>query len=143
MASDQHQIISGLIVRRMKFQGYTEICSFDGMVRDGYFSEYNSPVTIGRHRPDCISFNPMTGKYILGEAKTLADLYSERTREELEDFTGCCLRYDEFDKVIFGIPSNAEAVALKIIQSLPAENKNKIELFKYYEAIDEESEFFS
>jgi len=131
-------MICGLIVRKMKGQGYTQLCGFDGAVRDGYFSEFPQPPQVGRHRPDCISYNPLTKKYAIGEAKTSADLSSDRTREELIDFSDYCLANDNYDKVIFGFPSSSEKLVIKIMDKMKKENRGRIELFVYFEEIDDD-----
>lgn len=138
MASDQHQIICGLIIRMMKAQGYTQVCGFDGVIRDGYFSDCDAPPTIGRHRPDCIAYNPTTRKYAIGEAKTASDILSERTEEELIDFTNQCIGDERYDKVIFGFPSRSEPQVKKLMERLEQTNKKCIEFFKYPEELDDD-----
>lgn len=123
----------------MSEYGYDHVLAFDGEVRDGYFAEYPRPVSIGRHRPDCISANN-NGKMAIGEAKTESDLSSERTYEELFDFTTACCNSDEYEKLFFGYPSTCSTLVKRLMFKLPEINREVIITMEYPIALDDQNE---
>ena len=139
MASAQHQFICGLLVRKMSTYGYN-LLYFDGKVRDGYFKEYPAPPSIGRHRPDCISIN-RDGKMAIGEAKTIDDLNSQRTYEEIMDYTTVCKNDPLYEYVFVGFPIEGESLFEQLCYRLPEKNRNYIVPMKYYSDLDDEDEF--
>lgn len=138
MASVQHQLICGLLVRKMATYGYN-LLYFDGKVRDGYFEEYPIPPSIGRHRPDCISINE-NGKKAIGEAKTADDLNSIRTYEELLDYTTVCKNDPSYEYVFVGFPIEGELFFEQLCDKLPEANRSFIVPMKYYSDLDDEYE---
>ena len=139
MASEQHQMICGLLVRKMANLGYTNLIAFDGEIRDGYFREYPRPVPIGRHRPDCIATN-LQGKKAIGEGKTSSDIYSDRTRDEIIDFTTACLIDNDYDLLFLGYPRSCQLEIQKIIFQIPEINRKKIVHLKYSIELDDQNE---
>ena len=81
MASKSHQLIAGLVVRKMRIKGY-EIVSFDGNESLISTISLDAPPTIKRHKPDIIGINIKDKKICIGEAKTDSDLSSRRTKEQ-------------------------------------------------------------
>lgn len=140
MASAQHQFICGLLVRKMATYGYVELISFDGTVRGGYFGEFPVPETVGRHRPDCISINK-NGNKAIGEAKTVNDLVSERTYEEILDFTTICMNDPSFDLVFLGFPEEGELYFEQLFDKLPENNRQYVVPMRYYSELDDCDEF--
>ena len=141
MASRQHQLICGLLVRKMATFGYADVVSFDGMIRDGYFKDYPLPPKIGRHRPDCISVNKK-GKKAIGEAKTSEDLKSDRTYEEIFDFTTVCRNDTEYEHVFIGYPIEGELYFEQLYHRLPEPNKKYIVAMRYNSDLDDEDDDF-
>lgn len=140
MASSQHQLICGLLVRKMATCGY-DLLYFDGVVRDGYFKEYPIPPSIGRHRPDCISINK-NGKMVIGEAKTVDDLSSKRTYEELLDYTTVCKNDPSYERVFIGYPIEGELYFEQLCNKLPEINRDFIVPMKYYSDLDDDDDEF-
>jgi len=61
---------------------------FDGLeILNAAYQGYEKPYKIGRHEPDIIAQNPKTEVVSIGEAKVCADLESEKTQEQFEDFS--------------------------------------------------------
>lgn len=139
MASKQHQLMCGMLVRKMATLGYTDVVSFDGMIRDGYFKDYPLPPKIGRHRPDCISVNKQ-GKKAIGEAKTCEDLKSDRTYEEILDFTTVCKNDAVYEQVFIGYPIEGELYFEQLYYRLPKSNRKYIVPMKYNSVLDDEND---
>lgn len=126
MASRNHQIILGLIARKIRLKGY-EIVSFDG--DESLISDLllKSPFPIKKHRPDLIAVNVQENKICIGEAKTSSDLISVRTKRQFTDFASI----DESNslikcELIIGIPQSAEKKLKKLLTSLNLINKSNV-----------------
>ncbi len=75
---DEHQrLVNSLIVAFQK-EGYT--------VQQAVGGSYQDPYKIGKHEPDIIARNE-DGLIIVGEAKTIDDISSERSKEQYLDFS--------------------------------------------------------
>jgi hypothetical protein len=124
MASKAHQMILGLVARKMRQRGY-EIVSFDG--NENIISNISLSVTptIKRHKPDIIGVNFKTKKICLGDAKTLSDIDSLRTKEQFTDYSNLVTKNKKTCEFIIGIPKSAEQKLLKILQELGINEKNK------------------
>jgi len=111
-------MLVGLIGRKMREEGYN-IVAFDGneYLFDG--QKLKVPVTIKKHRPDLIGFRFETKEVCIGEAKTERDLYSERTREQLLDYSNSIgISSGENIRIVLGIPKSAEEVLLNLLHKL-------------------------
>jgi hypothetical protein len=118
LPSDIHQLLVRIVTQKMVFDGF-HITHWEGKqsaIVGGGEIDLPIPFKIGRHRPDVVGFNKQCKIVGVGEAKTLLDLDSIRTGEQLVDFSSaytaksniCC-------KFYFAVPSNA---LLKIKQLL-------------------------
>jgi len=126
MPSRLHQMIVGLIGRKMRERGY-EIVAFDGneYMFDG--QEVKIPPAIGRHRPDIIGYDFETKGICVGEAKTQGDLSSSRTREQLHDYSTVRMHSDGQNmEIILGIPKSAENDLIRLLKRLGLYGKNYI-----------------
>ena len=118
MPSKLHQMIVGLIGRKIREKNYT-IVAFDGneYLFDG--SKLDTPPTIKRHRPDIVGFKSDTKEVCVGEAKTKEDLFSNRTREQLLDYSDTkCVSTGKNIEIIIGIPKSAEVDLIKLLKKL-------------------------
>jgi len=113
MASEKHQIIAGLIARKMRQEGY-EIISFDGNEKIVSDIALHIPPYISRHRPDIIGVDFESKKLCIGEAKTNLDLKELRTKEQFLDFSGITAKGAPV-KLIIGIPQSAENILLDLL----------------------------
>lgn len=104
MASKKHQFIIGLIIRKIRENGFTVI-SIDGKTLGSFGLKSELPPKIMRHRPDVIAINE-DGKICIGEAKTENDINNVRTSEELIDYANIELNGQRCD-VIIGIPQKS------------------------------------
>jgi len=128
MPSKFHQMIVGLIGRKMREKGYS-IVAFDGdeYLFDG--QKLNIPFVIKRHKPDIIGFKYDTREICVGEAKTREDLFSKRTREQLLDYSMAkSLTSGKNIEIIVGIPKSAEKDFSKILKGLDLDGKEYISL---------------
>jgi hypothetical protein len=126
MASRNHQIILGLIARKIRLKGY-DIVSFDG--NETLISDLllRSPFPIKKHRPDLISVNILENKICIGEAKTSSDLNSVRTKRQFSDFASINESNSLIKcELIIGIPQSAEKKLKKLLTSLDLINKPNV-----------------
>ncbi len=118
MAKKFHQMIVGLIGRKMRDKGY-EIVAFDGneYMFDG--QKLNIPIPIKRYRPDIIGFKFETKEICVGEAKTSGDLFSKRTKEQLLDYSSTkSFSTGKHIEIIIGIPKSVEGDLIRLLKEL-------------------------
>jgi len=118
MPTKLHQMIVGLIGRKMREKGY-DIVAFDGneYLFDG--QKINIPPSIKRHRPDIVGFKFETKEICVGEAKTNKDLFSKRTKEQLLDYSNIKgLSTGKHIEIILGIPKSAEEDLIRLLSEL-------------------------
>ena len=126
MPSRLHQMIIGLIGRKMREKGYT-IVAFDGndYLFDG--QKLNIPPLVKRHRPDIIGLKFETREVCVGEAKTREDLFSQRTKEQLLDYASTKgVLTGKNAEIIIGIPKLAEKDLIKLLKELKLFGKDFI-----------------
>ncbi len=118
MASTAHQLILGLVARKMREKGY-EIVSFDGneaLIGDTHLE---MPPPVRRHRPDIIGVNMQTGQISIGEAKTSTDLDCSRTKEQFADYSSLVVKNcEQLCELIIGIPRSSQPKLKRILESL-------------------------
>jgi len=118
MPSKLHQMIVGLIGRKMREKGYY-IVAFDGneYLFDG--QKINIPPSVKRHRLDIVGFKFETKEICIGEAKTSKDLFSKRTKEQLLDYSNIKgLSTGKHIEIILGIPKSAEGDLIRLLSEL-------------------------
>jgi hypothetical protein len=126
MPSKMHQMLIGLIARRMTEKGY-EIVAFDGKeyLFDGKILE--TPPKIKRHRPDILGYRFSSKEICVGEAKTKNDLSSKRTEEQLIDYSSIVTKTSGNPvEIIIGIPRSVEMDLVKLLRKLDLYNKEHI-----------------
>ena len=118
MPSKMHQMLIGLIGRKMREKGF-DIIAFDGKeyLFDGKVLEM--PPKIKRHRPDLLGYNFISEEICIGEAKTKNDLYSKRTQEQLIDYSSITTKSSNRPiEIIIGIPQSAEIELIQLLKKL-------------------------
>jgi len=118
MPTKLHQMLVGLIGRKMREKGYN-IVAFHGneYLFDGH--RLNIPPLIKRHKPDIVGFKFETKEVCIGEAKTHKDLFTKRTREQLLDYSSIkSFSKDKNIEIILGIPKSAEGDCVELLKSL-------------------------
>lgn len=118
MPTKLHQMIVGLIGRKMREKGY-DIVAFDGneYLFDG--QKINIPPSIKRHRPDIVGFKFETKEICVGEAKTSKDLFSKRTKEQVLDYSNIKgLSTGKHIEIILGIPKSVEGDLIRLLSEL-------------------------
>ncbi len=119
-------MLVGLIGRKMREEGY-EIVAFDGneYLFDG--RELNVPPQVRMHRPDIVGFKFETKEVCVGEAKTREDLFSERTKEQLLDYSATKgLSTGKHIEILLGIPESAREDLMRLLQRLNLSGKEFI-----------------
>ena len=124
MASNKHQMIAGIVARKMKEAGYT-IVAFDGKCYWIGERELQIPPALLKHRPDLIGINT-ADEICIGEAKTTSDITTKRTKRQLADFIN--LKSKSGKEIFFfvGIPLSGKQIFLKVTQELNLENKKNL-----------------
>jgi hypothetical protein len=105
VAGKRHQFILGLIIKKIREDGFT-IISTDGNLSGAFGDKMQLPPKILRHRPDVIAINE-DGLICIGEAKTENDINSLRTSEEFYDYANTELNGKRCF-VIIGIPQSSK-----------------------------------
>lgn len=126
MPSKMHQMLIGLINRKMLEKGYLPV-AYDGWKYSINNSIIHIPPKIGRHRPDIVGIHPDTRVICIGEAKTLNDLSSKRTKEQFIDYANI-IGYSSKEKfeLIIGIPFSAENYLLQLLLRLALDKLSNI-----------------
>lgn len=118
MASKAHQFLVTCIVRKMREKGY-EVVAFDGDYTKVSDIPFKMPPKVMRHRPDILGMNVQDTRLCIGEAKTLNDLTSTRTKEQLEDYANVILEESKPKcELIVAIPKSAEDTLISMLNSL-------------------------
>jgi len=126
MASAGHQLILGLVARRMRQKGY-EIVSFDGSEALIGTTHFKVPPIIRRHRPDAIGVNLQNRRICIGEAKTSKDLHSSRTKEQFADYSSLFIRNNEqLCELVIGIPRSSESKLKQMLETLGIANNPNV-----------------
>ncbi len=107
MAGDKHQFILGLIIKKMREEGFV-VTSIDGYYPGLLGDNVPLPPTILRHRPDAIGTNK-DGQICIGEAKTESDILNNRTYAQLQDFSSVELNGKKCE-VFVGVPKSSEDI---------------------------------
>jgi len=115
MATQKHQFIIGLIVRKMKELG-CKITAIDGDYPGLFGEDMPTPPTILRHRPDVMGIKS-DSQICIGEAKTANDIDNQRTLAQLQDFANLELN-GKICEVFIGIPKSAEIHFYKILKKI-------------------------
>jgi len=102
----------------MREKGY-HIVGFDGKEYLFDSQELYLPPQIKRHRPDIVGFKFGTKEVCVGEAKTRDDLFSERTREQLLDYSATRgVSTDKHIEIILGVPKSATNDLISLLKRL-------------------------
>lgn len=125
MASRAHQLITGLIARKMTEKGY-EVVGFDG--NESIISDISLdvPPKIKRHKPDLIGVNIENKNICIGEAKTDSDLTSKRTKEQFLDFANTKTKRGNKCDLIIGVPKSSKNKLEIILNELKLNNKSNV-----------------
>jgi hypothetical protein len=81
-----HKFLVQLLIPRVVSLGYRIVASDQSYYTLGE-RKIPSPPAIARHRPDVLALKAETPIFCIGEAKTVGDLRSRHTRQQLVDFT--------------------------------------------------------
>ncbi len=106
-ASKTHDMIVALITRKLVELRY-EIAAIESSFEWLFGSDFELPPAIVRHRPDVLGVRDKPPFIAIGDAKTLADLSSERTAEQLHDYVNVTTvgEDDGYCYVVIGIPTS-------------------------------------
>jgi len=105
-ASKAHDLIVAVVARKIVDSGY-ELVGIESSL-DWLFGEgFRVPPTIVHHRPDVLGERRRAPFLAIRDAKTVSDLASARTAQQLADYTG--LRVGEHNAlclVVIGVPQS-------------------------------------
>ena len=108
MATRIHKMLVDLIARKMKMKGYTVVAIEGNLLKLSKNERMPIPLKIKRHRPDIIGINLSTRRLCIGEAKTATDLFSKRTIDQFNDFSGIIGKNSgEKAELILGVPQRS------------------------------------
>lgn len=123
MLTRQHQRILAIVLKRMMQHGFMLVAA-DGRTEGLGGSDMGRPVAFGRHRPDAIGI-ATDGRICIAEAKTIGDVASRRTREQLEDYLVSAGR--GYALVLLGYPSSADSAIQNLLVSIGASGCPQLE----------------
>jgi len=115
MASRAHDFIVALVARKVLTLGF-QIVYLEGSYCRLVSDSARIPPRIIRHRPDVIGIDSC-GADCIGEAKTTGDLGSQRTREELEDYSRL-LALSASNALVVGYPTESHSAVLALLASV-------------------------
>ncbi len=115
MASPKHDFIVSTIARKIRKVGF-DITYMDGRYKDVGKVKCEIPPKILNHRPDIIGQNAK-GEFCIGEAKTINDLLSRRTANQIRDFLYIVSTHPE-NRLFLGIPLSARPVLTDLLAKL-------------------------
>ena len=125
MASEKHDFIVSLIVRKMRKDGF-KVIYLDGKYQDIDTKKFDIPPKIINHKPDVIGEKDSIF-FCIGEAKTKNDLLAERTKNQIIDFL-TIIRLNSGNKLVIGIPLSAKKILEKLLIKLQVINQKQIEI---------------
>ena len=115
MASSKHNFIVSAISRKIRKDNFN-IIYFDGKYQDVDTKKFDIPPKIINHRPDIIG--EIENKFFcIGEAKTEADLFTERTKNQIIDFFSL-ISINDTNKLFLGIPLSAKKDLEKLLANI-------------------------
>jgi hypothetical protein len=92
--SHSHQSLLLWTIRKMSFDGFLVLASEGSIPQGGAWNSLPAPPEMMHLRPDACGFDPMTGHYAFGEAKTSQDIDTEHTRRQLRVFARLVHKWD-------------------------------------------------
>ncbi len=117
-ASKEHDLIVAMVARYVRHRGYRLValdCSLDWL----FGRSFRLPPSIVLHRPDVLGVRKEPPYVCIGEAKTLNDIRSARTRDQLRDFTEVTIGETGIGcEVVVGIPDDCKQVLGQVLSSL-------------------------
>lgn len=128
MATREHQFILGLLIRQARMAGFTIFFAEGKFIGESSIAVETLAPKMLRHRPDAVGVAP-TGQVCIIDAKTLSDLRSKRTKEQIEDFASVELNGLPCE-VFLGIPADAEAILLTLLKKLALKDNPKIHILR-------------
>jgi hypothetical protein len=134
ITSKAHDFILQMIGLAMRKKGY-EIVSADGNCSKISDLKFLITPTLKRHRPDIIGYNRENGGICIGEAKSYGDISSQRTKEQLQDFSTIITTSNESIELIIGIPVSQEDELNGLLRGLDLANKKNILVLKIPDAV--------
>lgn len=125
MASERHNFIVSAIGRKIRQAGF-QILYLDGKFRDLRFGRFDIPPKIINHKPDIVAVKD-DAFFCIGEAKTAHDIFSQRTKNQINDFISI-VRMNPKNKLYVGIPLKSRADLERLLQELELHQDKQIEV---------------
>ena len=121
-ASKAHDLIVALITRKIIDYGY-EIAAIESSFEWLFGKGFRLPPAIIHHRPDVIGIRKQQPFIAIGDAKTIQDIGTQRTSEQLMDYANVTITQDKTPcLVIIGIPKSGVEKLRQLITQLRIPN---------------------
>ncbi len=127
MPSEEHNFIVSAIARKIRQDDF-RIIYLDGKYQDIDTKKFVIPPKIINHKPDIIGVKQSIF-FCIGEAKTGSDLFSERTKNQITDFS-TIVRLNSGNRLIIGIPASAKEDLKRLLFQLGLANNKQIEVLR-------------
>jgi hypothetical protein len=125
MPSEKHNFIVAAIARKVRQDNF-RIIYLDGKYQDINTKKFDIPPKIINHKPDIIGVKEIIF-FCIGEAKTVSDIFSERTKNQITDFFSI-IRLNSGNRLIIGIPLNAKEDLRRLLFQLGLMNHKQIDV---------------
>ena len=125
MSSKLHQFILVLLVRKAMEKGYFPI-AYHGKEKLFPGVKFKIPPTIRRHKPDLVAIDLVNRRICIADAKTDSDLTSERTKEQIMDFSNLKPTKPWSSECIIGVPKRSEQKFVKLLKKWGLSRKNNL-----------------
>lgn len=136
-ASKAHDLIVALLTRKLIGSGYQIAAiesSLDWLFGDGF----RLPPAIVLHRPDVLGVRDHEPFLAIGDAKTVHDLATQRTSEQLRDFAGVTVGREKTPcLVMIGVPQSGAEKLRRLIARLGI-SANRISILTVPDALLDE-----
>jgi hypothetical protein len=128
--SHSHQSLLLWTIRKMSYDGFLVLASDGSIPQGGAWNSLPAPPEMMHLRPDACGFDPNTGHYAFGEAKTSQDIDTEHTRRQLRVFAKLAHKCDSTPcRLYLAVPRSAvNALDRVLVDSGLLEVRNVIRL---------------
>ncbi len=116
MPSSTHQSLLLWTFRKMMVDGFLMVARDGSMPQGGAWNKLASPPVLMGLRPDACGFDPATGHFAFGEAKTSQDIDTVHTRRQLRVFAQLVHRLDRAAcRLYLAIPRSAVNILDRVL----------------------------
>jgi hypothetical protein len=125
MASTKHNFIVSSLARKIRKYGF-KVLYLDSKYQDIDSKKYEIPPKIVNHKPDIVGVKESM-LFCIGEAKTSNDIFTERTRNQIQDFISL-IRVNRQNMLFLGIPLKAKSDLTKLLLDLELNQDEQVNI---------------